>query len=74
MLKRASILGIPVASDVHAISSIEDDYNRDYMQHADILFMSHEHLPCPPEEWVRQLQYLRQLGSKIVRVTSSDSA
>ena len=42
-----------IASDVHAISSLDDDYNRDYMQAADILFMSDERLPVAPEEWAQ---------------------
>jgi ribokinase len=46
---------IPIATDVHAISNLDDDYNRDYMQAAHILFMSNEWLPCSPEEWVRRL-------------------
>ena len=52
-LARARRLGVPVATDVHAISDLEDDYNRDFMAAADILFMSDESLPCSPEAWVR---------------------
>jgi acarbose 7IV-phosphotransferase len=48
--------GVPVATDVHAISDLDDAYNRDFMQAADILFMSHERLPCPPEEWVHRVR------------------
>lgn len=51
----AAPAGKLVASDVHAIASLDDDYNRDFMAAADILFMSHEQLPCSPEVWVRQL-------------------
>jgi sugar/nucleoside kinase (ribokinase family) len=40
---------------VHVITDLEDGYNRDYMQAADILFMSDEALPCPPEEWLRRV-------------------
>lgn len=47
--------GVPVATDVHAIGSLDDDYNRDFMAAAHILFMSHELLPCPPEDWIRRL-------------------
>lgn len=53
LLVKARRMGKPVASDVHAISDLDDDYNRDFMQFADILFMSHERLPLPPEEWLR---------------------
>jgi sugar/nucleoside kinase (ribokinase family) len=44
-----------IATDVHAISSLEDEYNRDFMSAADILFMSDEWLPYQPEEWVRMV-------------------
>jgi ribokinase len=40
---------------VHAISHPEDEYNRAFMAAADILFMSDELLPSPPEAWVRQV-------------------
>ena len=42
-----------IATDVHAISDLDDAYNRDFMAHADVLFMSDELLPCSPEEWAR---------------------
>ncbi|MEZ4716166.1 MAG: carbohydrate kinase family protein [Caldilineaceae bacterium] len=47
-------LGKPVATDVHAIADLDDAYNRDFMAHADILFMSHERLPVPPDAWARR--------------------
>ena len=52
-LQKARRSGRLVATDVHAISSLEDDYNRDFMGAADVLFMSDEALPCSPEEWAR---------------------
>jgi ribokinase len=55
LLPVAQKLGTLIATDVHAISRIDDEYNADYMTAADILFMSHESLPCSPEDWVRQL-------------------
>ena len=55
MLARVKAAGIPIATDIHTISTLDDDYNRDYMAHADILFMSDENLPVTPEEWVHQL-------------------
>ncbi len=54
-LARAAELGLPVATDVHTIADLDDPYNRDFMAAADILFMSDERLPCPPEVWVRRL-------------------
>jgi sugar/nucleoside kinase (ribokinase family) len=47
--------GIPIATDVHAISDLDSDYDGPFMAAADILFMSHEHLPCAPESWIRRL-------------------
>ena len=53
LLKLAKQAGKPVATDVHNISDLEDAYNSDFMAAADILFMSDERLPMPPEEWLR---------------------
>jgi sugar/nucleoside kinase (ribokinase family) len=50
-LRLANDRGIPVATDVHAVADLDDGYNRDFMQAADILFMSDELLPVAPEEW-----------------------
>lgn len=55
MLSQAKTLGKLVATYVHAISNITDEYNADYMRHADILFMSHEQLPTSPETWIKTL-------------------
>lgn len=55
LLALAKELGKPIATDVHAQSSLEDDYNRDYFQAADILFMSDERLTAPPESVAREV-------------------
>jgi ribokinase len=55
MLSLAKQAGKSIATDVHTIEELEDDYNRDYMEAADILFMSDELLPCPPEEWAQEV-------------------
>lgn len=47
--------GIPLATDVHAIANLGDDYNRDFMAAADILFMSDARLPVPAEAWAAQV-------------------
>jgi ribokinase len=52
-LDQARQLGVPVATDVHTIGDLEDDFNQDFMAAADVLFMSDEALPCPPEEWIQ---------------------
>ncbi|NUQ37765.1 MAG: carbohydrate kinase family protein [Caldilineales bacterium] len=55
-LAAARARGVPVATDVHAIADLEDAYNADFMAAADILFMSHERLPCPAAEWAARVQ------------------
>jgi len=44
-----------IATDVHAVSALDSTYDRDFMAAADILFMSDEQLPCPPDEWLDQI-------------------
>jgi ribokinase len=56
LLARAREAGVPIASDVHTIAAINDDYNTDFMAAAEILFLSDEALPCSPEEFARRLQ------------------
>ncbi len=63
-LQQARQAGKLVATDVHTIGELEDDYNGDFMAAAHILFMSDEHLPCSPEEWTREVQ--RRYGTPIV--------
>jgi ribokinase len=55
LLKVAKEEGKWIATDVHALSDLEDDYNRDYMATAQILFLSDESLPAEPEVIARQL-------------------
>lgn len=51
MLPVAKSMGKLIATDVHTLSDLESDYDRDFMQAADILFMSDELLPAPPAEF-----------------------
>lgn len=64
LLARAKRMGKRIATDVHTISRLDDEYNRDFMQAADILFMSDELLPVSPEEWALQLQ--SHFGTEII--------
>lgn len=63
-LEPARRSGKRVATDVHAISSLDDPYNLDFMRSAQILFMSHEWLPDRPEIWARQIW--KRFGADIV--------
>ena len=46
-------MGKPIATDLHTISDLDDPYNRDFFAAADILFMSDERLPAPPDVWAQ---------------------
>lgn len=55
LIQHAEQLGVPIAVDVHLISDVNDDYNRPWLEVADIVFCSHETLPCTPPEWVARM-------------------
>jgi sugar/nucleoside kinase (ribokinase family) len=65
----AERLGVPVAVDVHLVSSVDDDYNRPWLEVADIVFCSHERLNCAPAEWVAQV-FARYPGCEMAGVCS----
>ncbi len=46
---------MPIATDVHALSDLDDSYNHDYMAVAKILFLSDESLPDSPENVAKML-------------------
>lgn len=55
LLARAQELGKPIATDVHAIASLDAPYEQDFLQAASLLFMSHENLPIAPGEWIQAI-------------------
>lgn len=55
LLRHAEQLGVPVAVDVHLISDVADAYNRPWLEVADIVFCSHERLPCATAEWMARI-------------------
>lgn len=56
MLGLAQAAGIPIATDVHTISDLDDPYNGDFMAAADVLFMSDEAIPTAPRAWLASVQ------------------
>lgn len=56
LLEQARAQGVLIATDVHVLADIHDEYNRDFMKHADILFLSDEALPCPAEDFLQKLK------------------
>jgi sugar/nucleoside kinase (ribokinase family) len=67
LISCARQLGVPVATDVHVIADARDPASRPWMEAADILFCSHERLPCPPPEWMAQV-FARYPGCEVVGV------
>lgn len=55
LLAEAIQRGIPIATDVHAVTGLGDSYNQDWMAAATVLFASHERLECSPEAFVREV-------------------
>lgn len=42
LIKKAKAAGKTIATDVHVLSDINDDFNREFLENADILFLSDE--------------------------------
>ncbi len=63
-LRRAREAGCLVATDVHTVASLDDEYNRDFMAAADVLFMSDELLPMPPEAWAAEV--MARFGPRVL--------
>ncbi|MBQ6153370.1 MAG: carbohydrate kinase family protein [Ruminococcus sp.] len=55
LIKKAKSEGILTATDVHVLSDVDDEYNRDFMENADILFLSDEEIPMAHELFIRRL-------------------
>ena len=66
MLKRAQTAGKIIATDVHTINDLDDEYNLDFMKAANILFMSDEALPLDPEAWIKEV--ISAYGTDIIVV------
>lgn len=56
LVKNARNYNTKIATDVHVLGDIEDEYNRDFMENADILFLSDENLPTDACEFIKQLE------------------
>jgi ribokinase len=54
-LAKAQKTGKLIATDVHVVHRLDDEYNHDFMQAANILFMSDELLHTSPESWANNV-------------------
>ncbi|MFW5714205.1 MAG: carbohydrate kinase family protein [Brevefilum sp.] len=64
LISLAEDSGIPIATDVHDLSDVDDDYNKDFMASAAILFLSDACLQGTPETVAKAL--LARYGIEIV--------
>jgi ribokinase len=64
LLARAKAAGKTIATDVHVLSDIYDDYNRDFLSYADILFLSDEALGEHYHGFIRELAGV--YGNKVI--------
>lgn len=52
LLRLAKVAGKVIATDVHVLSDVQDDYNREFMEAADILFLSDEGISGDPRSFL----------------------
>lgn len=70
LLQPARAAGKLIATDVHTIADLDDAYNGEFMRMAHVLFMSHERLPCSPEEWAAAI--LGRYGPEVLVIGLGD--
>ena len=56
-----------IATDVHVLNSIDDNYNNDYMRYSDILFLSNENIHGKEKDFIEQL--VQKFNHEIIVVT-----
>lgn len=64
LLALAKSMGKTIATDVHVLGNVWDDYNRDFMQCADILFLSDEAVGDGYYPFIMELE--RTYGNEII--------
>jgi sugar/nucleoside kinase (ribokinase family) len=67
LIQQAERLSVRVAVDVHLISDVDDTRNGPWLEASDIIFGSHERLPCPSEEWLTRM-FARFPGCEVVGI------
>ncbi len=71
LLKLAKAMGKTIACDVHTLSDIYDDYNRDFLECADVLFLSNENIKGREEQFLRELKSEYQAKIIVIGMGSS---
>jgi sugar/nucleoside kinase (ribokinase family) len=55
LLAPAALRGVPIAVDVNVIADLDDGFYQPWLDVADIVFCSHEKLPCPAPQWISRI-------------------
>ncbi len=56
MIDKAKTMGLTIATDVHCLWDINDSYNKDFIEAADILFLSNESFIDKEKDFVNELK------------------
>jgi len=64
LLKKVKRMNKLIASDVHVLHDSDDSYNKEFMEYADILFLSDEQLPCDVEHFMVEMK--KKYSAKII--------
>jgi ribokinase len=71
LLRPTRALGIPIATDLHDMASLDNPYDTDYLETADVVFLSDERLPIPPAEAIDALG--GRYGTEVIVVGLGES-
>jgi sugar/nucleoside kinase (ribokinase family) len=55
LLAPAALRGVPIAADVNVIADLDDAFYQPWLDVADIIFCSHEKLPCQAPKWIARI-------------------
>jgi sugar/nucleoside kinase (ribokinase family) len=64
LLEEVKKSGKIIATDVHVLDNIEDEYNKDFMEYSDILFLSNEKIISEEDEFLKKL--IKTYNNKII--------
>lgn len=64
LLRLAKAAGKVIATDVHVLTDVRDDYNRDFMEAADLLFLSDEGISGEPHSFL--LELFQTYGNQVI--------
>lgn len=69
-LKKVKEMGKRVITDIHAIRTIDDKFNKEFMEYADILCFSHSHIKQPYEDFMKEID--KRYGNEIIIMGMGD--